>query len=109
MSEGRHVGTHFGQNPKSHDFHDFRGSPARFKEDFSLSATVPRNVKNRRRGERLRFLTLLALQRKKGEESLLLICLYWSLSVFIRIVSARSFSVGRFVSSLTWLACLLVC
>ena len=23
MSEGRHVGTHFGRNPESHDFHDF--------------------------------------------------------------------------------------
>ena len=23
MSEVRHVGTHFGRNPESHDFHDF--------------------------------------------------------------------------------------
>ena len=44
MCEGRHVGPHFGQNPKSHDFHDFPASPARFKPDFSLSATLPRNV-----------------------------------------------------------------
>ena len=38
------MGTQFGQNPKSHDFHDFRGSPARFKPDFSLSAAPARNV-----------------------------------------------------------------
>ena len=43
--EGRHMGSHFGQNPKSNDFHDFRGSPARFKEDFLPRATLPRNVK----------------------------------------------------------------
>ena len=36
----------FGPDAKSHDFHDFRSSPARFKEDFSLSATLPRNVKS---------------------------------------------------------------
>ena len=27
MSQGRHVGTHLGQNPKSHDFHDFSRKP----------------------------------------------------------------------------------
>ena len=34
----------FGPDAKSHDFRDFWSSPARFKEDFSLSATLPRNV-----------------------------------------------------------------
>ena len=39
------MGNKFGQNLKSHDFHHFRGSLAMFKEDFSLSTTLPRNVK----------------------------------------------------------------
>ena len=38
------MGTHLGPDAKSHDFHDFGSSPARFKEDFPLSATLPRNV-----------------------------------------------------------------
>ena len=38
------MGSQFGQNPKSHDFHDFWSSPARFKEDFSRSAAPARNV-----------------------------------------------------------------
>ena len=45
MSQVGYVTTHFGQNPESHDFHDFRGSPAIFKENFPLRATLPRNVK----------------------------------------------------------------
>ena len=44
-SRGRHMGTHLGPDAKSHDFHDFGSSPARFKEDFPLRATLPRNVK----------------------------------------------------------------
>ena len=43
MSQGRHVGTDLGQNPK---IHDFRKSPARFSSDFSLSATLQRNVQS---------------------------------------------------------------
>ena len=39
------MGTLLGPDAKSHDFHDFGGSPARFKEDFPLRATLPRNVK----------------------------------------------------------------
>ena len=45
MRQGGDVTTHFGQSPESHNFHDFLGSPARFKEDFPLRATLPRNVK----------------------------------------------------------------
>ena len=39
------MGTKFGPNPKSRNFDDSGPSPARFKEDFSPSATLPRNVK----------------------------------------------------------------
>ena len=35
--EGRNMQPHFGPDAKSHDFHGFRSSPARFKPDFSLS------------------------------------------------------------------------
>ena len=38
------MGTHLGPDAKSHDFHGFRPSPARFKPDFSLSAAPARNV-----------------------------------------------------------------
>ena len=40
------MGTHLGPDRKSHDFHDFGSSLARFKEDFPLRATLPRNVKS---------------------------------------------------------------
>ena len=40
------MGTHLGPDAKSHDFNDFGSSPARFKEDFPLRATLPRNVKS---------------------------------------------------------------
>ena len=39
------MGTHLGPDPKGHDFHDFGSSPAGFKEDFPLRATLPRNIK----------------------------------------------------------------
>ena len=42
--EGRNMQPHFGPDAKSHDFHGFRPSPARFKPDFSLSAAPARNV-----------------------------------------------------------------
>ena len=44
--QGRHMGPYFGPDPESHHFHDFWDSKARFKEDFSLIATLPRNVKS---------------------------------------------------------------
>ena len=45
MWEGRLWETDFSENLESHDFHDFRRSGAGFEEDFSRSATLPRNVK----------------------------------------------------------------
>ena len=71
------MGTQFGQNPKSHDFHDFWSSPARFKEDFSRSATLPRNVQ---------ILSGKPLPRKVFFEH----CLGWNLLLAWQFLSSAS-------------------
>ena len=44
--EGRNMEPHFGPDAKSHDFHESRHSPARFRPDYSLSASLPSNVQS---------------------------------------------------------------
>ena len=51
--EGRNMQPHFGPDAKSHDFHGFRPSPARFKPDFWLSATLRAMFKTTRRAFKL--------------------------------------------------------
>ena len=46
MREGRPREADFNENLESHDFHDFSRSEITFSKDFSLSATLPRNVKS---------------------------------------------------------------